>query len=328
MSPSFLFKFAVVAALSLPSIFALPFTHDKRDGGLKIVLGNDDGWAEANMRQFYYDLSAAGNDVIVSAPATNKSGTGSIDVPATVLASAGEYNSIPAGAPAEGSDASDPRLNYVNSYPVTAVKYGIKTVAPNYFGSSKPDFILAGPNVGANLGLINLLSGTVGVASEGAQEGIPSIAFSAAGNDFHSYTGLVDGDASHVYSQLSVKILDTLVASGAPYLPKNTFLNVNYGKPTANCTTADKYSFVFSKAYSAWLGPSCGQYPVPDESSAQMSTECLATISPLTSIKTGPTMQVQQAVMAKFAPILSCYTGPSSPLGDVGSLLAELQSVL
>lgn len=105
-------------------------------------------------------------------------------------------------------------------------------------------------------------------------------------------------------------------------------LNVNYGKATANCTTADKFSFVFSKAYSLWVGLQLGQYPTPDESTAQLSTECLATISPMTSIKTGPTLQVQQAVFDKLAPILKVYTGPSSPLGDVNSLIAELQSVL
>lgn len=111
------------------------------------------------------------------------------------------------------------RLNYVNSFPVTAVKYGLKTVAPKYF--SKPDFVLAGPNVGCEYSYISndstallrcratsqptlvlsafspalcmYLWSTVmphhandasivhsGVASEGALEGIPSIAFSGA----------------------------------------------------------------------------------------------------------------------------------------------------
>lgn len=41
-----------------------------------IVLSNDDGWAEINIRTFYESLLAAGEDVIVSAPAENESGTG------------------------------------------------------------------------------------------------------------------------------------------------------------------------------------------------------------------------------------------------------------
>ena len=42
----------------------------------KIVMSNDDGWAEINLRMFYNALNAAGEDVILSAPAENQSGTG------------------------------------------------------------------------------------------------------------------------------------------------------------------------------------------------------------------------------------------------------------
>ena len=42
----------------------------------KVVLSNDDGWAEKNVRTFYDDLVAAGDNVILSAPADNESGTG------------------------------------------------------------------------------------------------------------------------------------------------------------------------------------------------------------------------------------------------------------
>lgn len=41
-----------------------------------VVLSNDDGWAEINIRQFYNALTAAGDSVVVSAPAENESGTG------------------------------------------------------------------------------------------------------------------------------------------------------------------------------------------------------------------------------------------------------------
>lgn len=41
-----------------------------------IVLSNDDGWAEINIRVFYDLLTKAGNSVVLSAPADNKSGTG------------------------------------------------------------------------------------------------------------------------------------------------------------------------------------------------------------------------------------------------------------
>ena len=44
--------------------------------GTNVVLSNDDGWAEINIREFYYALTNAGDSVVLSAPAENESGTG------------------------------------------------------------------------------------------------------------------------------------------------------------------------------------------------------------------------------------------------------------
>ena len=41
-----------------------------------VVLSNDDGWAEINIRTFYNTLTNAGDSVVLSAPAENESGTG------------------------------------------------------------------------------------------------------------------------------------------------------------------------------------------------------------------------------------------------------------
>lgn len=41
-----------------------------------VVMSNDDGWAEINIRTFYNTLTAAGDSVVLSAPAENESGTG------------------------------------------------------------------------------------------------------------------------------------------------------------------------------------------------------------------------------------------------------------
>ena len=77
-----------------------------------VLVSNDDGWAEINIRQFYYSLTSAGFSAIISAPAENESGTGSDDAPATTVGSGGcEFNSCPAGSPAEGKNASMPRFN-------------------------------------------------------------------------------------------------------------------------------------------------------------------------------------------------------------------------
>lgn len=44
---------------------------------------------------------------------------------------------------------------------VTSVRFGIQTVSPQFFDGVGPDFVVAGPNVGANLGKTTLESGTV-----------------------------------------------------------------------------------------------------------------------------------------------------------------------
>jgi 5'-nucleotidase len=65
-----------------------------------------------------------------------------------VLTQACEFDSCPGGSPAVGNNESDHRLNYVNSYPATAMMYGVETLAPEFFGAA-PDFALSGPNKGS-----------------------------------------------------------------------------------------------------------------------------------------------------------------------------------
>ena len=84
---------------------------------LNVLICNvsSDGWAEINIRSFYDALTNAGESVVISAPAENESGKGSLDAPATKLTEPCEYNSCPTGSPPEGNNASMPRFNYVNS---------------------------------------------------------------------------------------------------------------------------------------------------------------------------------------------------------------------
>lgn len=46
--------------------------------GIRILQSNDDGWAEQYIRVLHDELNNAGHDVILSAPAENKSGTGKL----------------------------------------------------------------------------------------------------------------------------------------------------------------------------------------------------------------------------------------------------------
>jgi 5'/3'-nucleotidase SurE len=95
-----LFSSALVAALSLT-------TH-----AINVVLTNDDGWAEINIRRLFNSLTSAGFSTIISAPAENQSGTSSSDAEPKPVGSKGcQYASCPANSPATGRNESEPRIN-------------------------------------------------------------------------------------------------------------------------------------------------------------------------------------------------------------------------
>ncbi|KAI4212351.1 MAG: hypothetical protein LQ351_004921 [Letrouitia transgressa] len=277
-----------------------------------IVLSNDDGWAEINIRVFYDLLTKAGNSVVLSAPADNKSGTGSSDSPPTKLTKPCEFNSCPSGSPATGFNASNPRLNYVNSYPVTSIRYGIQAVAPKYFGSTAPDLAVTGPNVGANLGSTVLISGTVGAATEAAKEGVPSIAFSGTSGSQTAWTAPVDTYVS-IYGALSTNVTQTLANSAKPYLPADTWLNVNFpAVSSSNCNSPSKFKFVLSRINSAGSDTpadvrTCSSDRLPTESTVVRKTGCYASISVgVASSKEDASTATQSIALAKLGKILSC----------------------
>ena len=97
----------------------------------------------------------------------------------------------------------------VGGTPVDCVK-----VAMSYLLEEKPDYVFSGINNGFNAGFDIAYSGTVGAAFEGARLGIPSLAFSAAG-DAHM-------DALEPYLLPTIKeLLEEKVALGE-------ILNVNF----------------------------------------------------------------------------------------------------
>lgn len=89
------------------SILALPVAAH----AINVVISNDDGWAEINIREFYSSLTDAGYDCLISAPAENKSGTGSSDEEPEQVGDDGcEFASCPAGSPPYGRNGSMTRF--------------------------------------------------------------------------------------------------------------------------------------------------------------------------------------------------------------------------
>ncbi|KAH9922174.1 survival protein sure-like phosphatase/nucleotidase [Fomitopsis serialis] len=255
-----------------------------------IVLTNDDGWAVAQIRAQYADLVSAGYDVILSCPAENESGTGSDSETPEMLTEPCEYDTCPTGSPAEGYNSTDNHLNYVNAYPVDAVRYGIQTLAPELFDGAEPDFIVSGPNIGWNTGKTVLKSGTVGAACEAAKEGYPATAFSGRTGSQKSYTNLTSDPSSSttksafIYAALTVQYTNALLASGSsPLLPSGVIVNVNYPS-TKECSDADDYQWVFARNLansSATDFETCGSTTLPTEKSVVKASGCYASVSVL-----------------------------------------------
>ncbi|KAL5113175.1 hypothetical protein ACEQ8H_008953 [Pleosporales sp. CAS-2024a] len=283
---------------------------------VRIVQSNDDGWAEINIRTLFDVLDSAGHQVVLSAPAENKSGSGSSDAdPTTVDAAGCEFNSCAAGSPPTGANATDPRLNYVNSFPVTSIKYGINQVGPALWSGAAPELALTGPNVGGNIAIQVPFSGTVGAASYAAKTAkIPAIAFSGQKGDataWNASTPLY----SQIYADLALNVTTTIVNSGAPYLPENTFLNVNFpAVEDDRCNSPSDFKYIFTRINSGLFSPQdadwCGSTRLPWEANVILlkGSSCYVTISPGdANDKTDVNdVSVQEQIIDKLKPILSC----------------------
>ncbi|KAI0726991.1 hypothetical protein C8Q72DRAFT_925719 [Fomitopsis betulina] len=79
-----------------------------------ILLTNDDGWAVAQIRVQYQELTDAGFDVILLCPAENMSGTGSSTAAPTILAETCEYDTCPVIHLQKGSIPATLRQNNTN----------------------------------------------------------------------------------------------------------------------------------------------------------------------------------------------------------------------
>ncbi|KAM0561662.1 hypothetical protein ACHAPJ_002830 [Fusarium lateritium] len=279
---------------------------------VRIVQSNDDGWAESYVRTFNDALNKAGYEVVLSAPAENKSGSGSTDEKPKDRKTACQYNSCPANTGPVGSDPKRPDLNWVNSYPVTSMKYGIDTFGPSLWDGAAPELAVAGPNVGSNLWLQVPFSGTVGAACYAAHEaGIPAIAFSGASGGTTAFNTTPVPQRSLVYADLATILVNKIVASGKPYLPKDVYLNVNFPKVEGKCTDASKFKWVLTRINIGLLSGDdtewCGEDRLPTEAEIALKDGCYASISVGDAAdKTTVDAARQKVVLAKLKDILVC----------------------
>jgi len=208
-----------------------------------------------------------------------------------------------------GSNSSTPEFNYVNSYPATAIEYGINTLSPNFFGGA-PDLAVTGPNVGANTGIVVFVSGTVGAAVEAVSLGVPAIAFSGAEGDQTAWNATVP-TYSTIYAELSTQVVNTLISSSTPYLPDGVWLNVNYPE-TTDCTSVSDFNFVLSRIHTATVFSgtdvtTCSNGGrLPTEATVVGTDGCFASISVGATDKLDANETDQATVLSKLESILTC----------------------
>ena len=127
---------------------------------MKILLTNDDGIYSKGIEVLHKHLSKD-HEVAVVAPETEQSAVGhAITLTDPLLVKSVNRNGIFFGYAVKGT-------------PADCVKLAI-----NELVEQQPDLVVSGINLGANVGINVIYSGTVSAATEGAILGVPSIAIS------------------------------------------------------------------------------------------------------------------------------------------------------
>ncbi len=166
-----------------------------------ILISNDDG-VQARGINFLIETLRPIADLLVVAPDSPRSGFGC---------------SITSAAPIRYKKLrEEPGLTVCSctGTPVDCVK-----LALNLLIDRRPDLIIGGINHGDNSSVNTHYSGTMGVATEGALQGYPSVAFS-----------LCDHREDADFTPLASYIVDLVFKSIALGMPPFTCLNVNFPK--------------------------------------------------------------------------------------------------
>lgn len=169
---------------------------------MKFLITNDDGFDGPGLAALYNALKPLG-DVRVSAPSVCHSAKGhAVNTHSNIVV---EHRDVAPFGP----------IDIVGASPADCVRVGLR--AP---GVERPDFVVAGINTGANLGVDLFYSGTAAAAREAAILGIPSLALSR-----YMKPGVEicwDSLAEH-----ATRVIEKLISEDLR-LPAGQFWNVNF----------------------------------------------------------------------------------------------------
>ncbi len=230
-----------VFAASHPCLGAIGGTYSLTDAcytsthpdKLEILVSNDDGYNAPGIDAAVNALLALPNvHVTVSAPATDKSGTGGTTSPDPLTAT---LKTTISGHPAWA----------VDGYPSDSVRYALNKLKVN------PDLVVSGINNGQNLSLPVIgISGTVGAARTAARASIPTVALSQG-------VGTPDDFPSGAVAMTNWVDRFLLGRAGPPL--NETVVNVNI--PTCGATGSIRGTLVLPAATSfsgAFGASNCG----------------------------------------------------------------------
>jgi len=120
---------------------------------------------------------------------------------------------------------------------------------------------------------------------------------------------------SKVYADLALNVTTTIINSGKPYLPANSFLNVNFPAVSeTKCSDPSQFKYIFTRINTGLLSARdaewCGSTRLPWEADVILirGSDCYVTISPgdANDKTTMNDAAVQTEIINKLKPILSC----------------------
>ncbi|KAI1854650.1 hypothetical protein JX265_007482 [Neoarthrinium moseri] len=254
--------------------------------GYRILQTNEDGWAALYLRSLFNALKASGHDLVLVAPAENKTGSGSRDEqPRTRLESC-HFNSCtvsPQVPETFGENKTQQRLYWVNSFPITSLRVAVTRIVENFWFGKRADLVISGPHSGTTLGSQVLSSGTIGAAAYAAEAlFLPALAFSGASEADLPWNTTAIPESSVVYTELAEFLTSRVLDIGEPYLPDNTFLNVNFPKIESKCRDPEDFEWILSRINSIAIEPDvrhCNKNRLPTEAEVISKGGCRISVS-------------------------------------------------
>lgn len=167
----------------------------------KILITNDDGFESEGLHVLARAMRKLGHVTIV-APTTEKSACG---------------HSLTLTRPLRFVQIEDDFFKLDDGTPTDCVYLALNAL---FDEKNKPDLVVSGINIGANLGEDITYSGTASAAMEAVLQGVPAIAFSQA------YMGDFDHLDYDLAEKIAFELASRVLEKGFP-LQERRFLNVN-----------------------------------------------------------------------------------------------------